>query len=133
MILSNFVNLFLLGKLMTLANDYGSKSSLFQMRLDQTNEIMIYIKMSYDEQLALLEFYFKTQSSMDLQEEHDIFFDQIPPSYRMLVQQCLFDKTLIQNQLILRIIGQQKRGFYLKVANNSFGCIRSNPKIKHKK
>ena len=47
---------------------------------------MNYIHLSYDSQLTLREFYFKTQVSMDLQEDFDKFFSKIPTSLKMKVQ-----------------------------------------------
>lgn len=44
--LAGFFNFFLFGKLGNLAEDYQSKSSMFQMRLDETNELINYLKMS---------------------------------------------------------------------------------------
>ena len=55
---------------------------------------MNYIHLSYDSQLTLREFYFKTQVSMDLQEDFDKFFSKIPTSLKMKVQQQLFQKCL---------------------------------------
>ena len=45
--LASFVNLFLLGKFGTLVEKMERASSKHQMRLDQTNEILSYLMMSY--------------------------------------------------------------------------------------
>ena len=68
---------------------------------------MWFIQLSYEDQLYLREFYFKTQSSMDLQNEYDIFFTDIPTSYKMKVQQSLFDKCLMQNLIIKELVGER--------------------------
>lgn len=57
---ASFVNFYLLGKFGTLVEQMSARSSSLQMKLDQTNEIMAYIKLTYENQLTLREFYFKT-------------------------------------------------------------------------
>ena len=44
---------------------------------------------------------------MDLQNEYDIFFTDIPTSYKMKVQQSLFDKCLMQNIIIKELVGER--------------------------
>ena len=75
------------------------------MKLDQTNEIMSHIKLSEDDQLTLREFYFKSQTTMDLQEEYDMFFSDIPSSFKMIVQHHLFNQCLMQNFIIIDLVG----------------------------
>ena len=66
---------------------------------------MAKIGIPYDLQEDVHEFFYKTQSTRDQQEEFDQFFLQISPSLKVKVQNKIFENSLLKNSLIVALMG----------------------------
>lgn len=106
LLMSAFANALIFGDIATLASVVGKKSSELQIKLDAGNAVMTAIKLDYDTSQEIREFFNRTQSSRDGQEELDSFFDQISPSLKIKVQDEIFQKSISKNSIIIDIFNK---------------------------
>lgn len=85
LMMSAFLNALIFGDIATLAQVVGKKSSELQEKLDAANSVMDRIKLDYESSQEIREFFNRTQSSRDSQEELNSFFDEISPSLKLKV------------------------------------------------
>ena len=60
------------------------------------------IELPYDQRIEIMEFFFKTQSMKDKQDELDQFLEVLTPSLKVRVQNYLFSVVLKNNRILLR-------------------------------
>jgi hypothetical protein len=65
---------------------------------------MATIKLSYDHSQEIREFFNRTQSARDKQEEFDNFLQIISPSLKLKVQEEIFQKSIRNNKIAKFII-----------------------------
>jgi hypothetical protein len=104
LLISAFANALIFGDIATLAQVLGKKSNELQSKLDAGNTVMAAIHLDYKTSQEIREFFNRTQSSRDGQEELDHFFDQISPSLKIKVQDEIFQKSIMKSSILQDIL-----------------------------
>ena len=94
------MNAYIFGNLVVQIQNMNRKMQMFYEKLDITNTTMRNMKLSNEMQLQVREFFMKTQSGLDSQNELTRFLRFIPPSLRSQVIKFLFSNSAINNPIL---------------------------------
>lgn len=76
----------------------------YQESLDYANTIMKNIQLDEPTQIEVREFFQKTISTRQKQEEYNTFLKMIAPSYKLKIQNSIFTDIILQNIPVIRVV-----------------------------
>jgi hypothetical protein len=127
LIITSLANAQIFGEMAVLISTIERKKTNYQSKLDKANVSMGKINLPIDLQEDIREYIIKTMGTRDKQEETDQFFEIIAPSFKVKVNNKLFESNLRKNITILTFIGETDqrvikgnfiKNFYNKIMSN---------------
>ena len=90
----------ILGDLAMLVEQLIQSKSIRQEKFDSLNGVMQDIDLNNEEQDQIREYFLKTITLKEKQEEYDIFLDLVCPSLKFKALMHLFSVSLLKNMLV---------------------------------
>ena len=99
-----FMNSKILGDLAMLVEQLIQSKSIRQEKFDSLNGVMQDIDLNNEEQDQIREYFLKTITLKEKQEEYDIFLDSVCPSLKFKAMMHLFSVCLLKNMLVQKYL-----------------------------
>ena len=109
LICCSFLNALLFGDIVNLIYVLQSDSTYYQMNLDTTNRMLLFIDIPYDQATDTRVFILKTQQNKDKQTDLNEFLDILSPSMRIKLQNALYRGNLRKNDIIVKLMLIKKK------------------------
>jgi hypothetical protein len=81
---------------------------MYQEKVDSANFMMRNLGLSNEDTDEISEYFKKTQSNKNKQEEYDVFLEAICPSLKQRISEHLYTVTIKQNHIVKELLKPQK-------------------------